>query len=115
MDPVPASAENARLLDVRPWGADTTQNAASPPIRPGCRLAGLAIGPVGKGESVRLWQELQPGTPVVALNATVEGTAGVSRVYPGNAAGVDWACAASPNSGIPCGVDRVFEGAAATR
>jgi DNA-binding LacI/PurR family transcriptional regulator len=52
------------------------------------RLAGLAIAPVGKGESVRLWQELRPGTPVVALNATVEGITGVSRVYPDNAVGV---------------------------
>jgi len=52
------------------------------------RLAGLAIAPVGKGESVRLWQELRPGTPVVALNAAVEGIDGVSRVYPDNAAGV---------------------------
>jgi DNA-binding LacI/PurR family transcriptional regulator len=52
------------------------------------RLAGLAIAPVGKGESVRLWQELRPGTPVVALNATVDGIAGVSRVYPDNATGV---------------------------
>jgi DNA-binding LacI/PurR family transcriptional regulator len=52
------------------------------------RLAGLAIAPVGKGESVRLWQELRPGTPVVALNATVTGIPGVSRVYPDNAAGV---------------------------
>jgi DNA-binding LacI/PurR family transcriptional regulator len=55
------------------------------------RLAGLAIAPVGRGESVRLWQELRPGTPVVALNASVEGIAGVSRVYPDNAAGVDLA------------------------
>jgi DNA-binding LacI/PurR family transcriptional regulator len=55
------------------------------------RLAGLAIAPVGKGESVRLWQELRPGTPVVALNATIEGVAGVSRVYPDNAAGVELA------------------------
>jgi LacI family transcriptional regulator len=52
------------------------------------RLAGLAIAPVGKGESVRLWQQLRPGTPVVALNATVDGIAGVTRVYPDNAAGV---------------------------
>ena len=42
-----------------------------------------------QGESVRLWQELRPGTPVVALNATVEGIADVSRVYPDNAAGVE--------------------------
>jgi LacI family transcriptional regulator len=55
------------------------------------RLAGLAIAPVGKGESVRLWQELRPGTPVVALNASAEGIAGVSRVYPDNAAGVELA------------------------
>jgi DNA-binding LacI/PurR family transcriptional regulator len=55
------------------------------------RLAGLAIAPVGKGESVRAWQELRPGTPVVALNATVEGITGVSRVYPDNAAGVELA------------------------
>jgi LacI family transcriptional regulator len=52
------------------------------------RLAGLAIAPVGKGESVLLWQELRPGTPVVALNATAAGIAGVSRVYPDNAVGV---------------------------
>src|SRR5580692_5740975 len=52
------------------------------------RLAGLAIAPVGNGESVRLWQELRPGTPVVALNASMEGFAGVSRVYPDNAVGV---------------------------
>jgi LacI family transcriptional regulator len=55
------------------------------------RLAGLAIAPVGKGDSVRLWQELRPGTPVVALNASVEGITGVSRVYPDNAAGVELA------------------------
>jgi DNA-binding LacI/PurR family transcriptional regulator len=55
------------------------------------RLAGLAIAPVGQGESVLAWQELRPGTPVVALNAAVEGIAGVSRVYPDNAAGVELA------------------------
>ena len=55
------------------------------------RLAGLAIAPVGKGESIRLWQELRPGTPVVALNASVQGIGGVSRVYPDNAAGVELA------------------------
>src|SRR5690242_13796989 len=33
------------------------------------RLAGLAIAPVGKGESLRLWQELRPGTPAVVLTA----------------------------------------------
>jgi LacI family transcriptional regulator len=55
------------------------------------RLAGLAIAPVGKGESVRLWQQLRPGTPVVALNATVDGITDVARVYPDNAVGVDLA------------------------
>jgi DNA-binding LacI/PurR family transcriptional regulator len=55
------------------------------------RLAGLAIAPVGNGESVRLWQQLRPGTPVVALNASMDGIAGVSRVYPDNAAGVQLA------------------------
>jgi DNA-binding LacI/PurR family transcriptional regulator len=55
------------------------------------RLAGLAIAPVGNGESVRLWQQLRPGTPVVALNASMDGIVGVSRVYPDNAAGVDLA------------------------
>jgi DNA-binding LacI/PurR family transcriptional regulator len=55
------------------------------------RLAGLAIAPVGKGESVLLWQELRPDAPVVALNATVEGITGVSRVYPDNAVGVELA------------------------
>jgi DNA-binding LacI/PurR family transcriptional regulator len=48
------------------------------------RLAGLAIAPVGTGESIQLWQELCPGVPVVALNASVEGAAGVSRVGPDN-------------------------------
>jgi LacI family transcriptional regulator len=52
------------------------------------RLAGLAIAPVGKGESVQLWQQLRPGTPVVTLNAFLTGITGVSRVYPDNAAGV---------------------------
>jgi LacI family transcriptional regulator len=70
------SAERERLL-VREMAAQ--------------RLAGLAIAPVGKGESVRLWQELRPGMPVVALNAAVAGITGVSRVYPDNAAGVELA------------------------
>lgn len=48
------------------------------------RLAGLAIAPVGTGESIRLWQELRPGVPVVALNASAAGIAGVSRVGPDN-------------------------------
>jgi DNA-binding LacI/PurR family transcriptional regulator len=52
------------------------------------RLAGLAIAPVGPGESIRLWQDLRPGAPVVALNAAVDNIAGVSRVGPDNAAAV---------------------------
>ncbi|HEX2743993.1 MAG TPA: LacI family DNA-binding transcriptional regulator [Streptosporangiaceae bacterium] len=55
------------------------------------RLAGLAIAPVGGGESVRLWQQLRPGTPVVTLNASMEGFTGVSRVHPDNAVGVELA------------------------
>jgi DNA-binding LacI/PurR family transcriptional regulator len=66
------------------------------------RLAGLAIAPVGKGESVRLWQELRPSTPVVALNATVEGVSGVSRVYPDNAAGVELAMRRLAELGHSC-------------
>jgi LacI family transcriptional regulator len=53
------------------------------------RLAGLAIAPVGTGESIRLWQELRPGTPVVALNATAGRITGVSRVGPDNRAAVE--------------------------
>ncbi len=66
------------------------------------RLAGLAIAPVGKGESVRLWQELRPGTPVVALNAAVDGAVGVSRVYPDNAAGVELAMRRLAELGHSC-------------
>jgi DNA-binding LacI/PurR family transcriptional regulator len=66
------------------------------------RLAGLAIAPVGNGESVQLWQELRPGTPVVALNATVDGITGVSRVYPDNAAGVELAMRRLAELGHAC-------------
>jgi LacI family transcriptional regulator len=52
------------------------------------RSAGLAIAPVGSGRSIRLWQQLRPGAPVVALNASVRGIKGVSRVMPDNAAAV---------------------------
>ncbi|HEY6277109.1 MAG TPA: LacI family DNA-binding transcriptional regulator [Streptosporangiaceae bacterium] len=52
------------------------------------RLAGLAIASVGTGEAIRLWQELRPGAPVVALNTAVAGARGVSRVHPDNAAAV---------------------------
>jgi LacI family transcriptional regulator len=66
------------------------------------RLAGLAIAPVGRGESLRLWQELRPGTPVVALNAAVEGIPGVSRVCPDNAAGVELAMRRLAELGHSC-------------
>jgi LacI family transcriptional regulator len=66
------------------------------------RLAGLAIAPVGTGESLRLWQELRPGTPVVALNAAVEGIPGVSRVYPDNAAAVELAMRRLAELGHSC-------------
>lgn len=53
------------------------------------RLAGLAIAPVGTGESIKLWQGLRPGAPVVALNASADSISGVSRVCPDNAAAVE--------------------------
>ena len=53
------------------------------------RLAGLAIAPVGTGESIRLWHDLRPGAPVVALNASAARITGVSRVCPDNAAAVE--------------------------
>ncbi|HXZ75713.1 MAG TPA: substrate-binding domain-containing protein, partial [Streptosporangiaceae bacterium] len=43
-----------------------------------------------------------PGTPVVALNAAVEGIAGVSRVYPDNAAGVGLAMRRLAELGHSC-------------
>ena len=52
------------------------------------RLAGLAIAPVGAGSSIRLWQQLRPGAPVVALNAAVRALKGVSLVMPDNLAAV---------------------------
>jgi len=52
------------------------------------RVAGLAIAPVGTGESIRLWHDLRPGAPVVALNASADGITGVCRVHPDNAAAV---------------------------
>ncbi|HEX4093629.1 MAG TPA: LacI family DNA-binding transcriptional regulator [Trebonia sp.] len=52
------------------------------------RLAGLAIAPVGTGDSLRLWQQLRPGTPLVALNGCADGLSGVSRVRPDAAAAV---------------------------
>jgi LacI family transcriptional regulator len=53
------------------------------------RVAGLAIAPVGTGESIGIWQELRPGAPVVALNGSADGSTGISRVGPDNAAAVE--------------------------
>ena len=53
------------------------------------RLAGLAIAPVGTGESIRLWHDLRPGAPVVALNASAARITGVCRVRPDNVAAVE--------------------------
>jgi DNA-binding LacI/PurR family transcriptional regulator len=55
----------------------------------GRHVQGLAIAPVGAGESIRLWQSLRPGAPAVALNAAVEGIDGVRRVAPDNETAVD--------------------------
>ncbi len=52
------------------------------------RIAGLAIAPVGTGESIRLWRELCPDAPAVALNASVARISGVCRVCPDNAIAV---------------------------
>jgi LacI family transcriptional regulator len=52
------------------------------------RLAGLAIAPVGAGASIHLWQQLRPGTPVVALNASLPGIKDLWLVSPDNAAAV---------------------------
>jgi LacI family transcriptional regulator len=52
-------------------------------------VQGLAIAPVGAGESIRLWQSLRPGAPAVALNAEIEGIDGVSRVRPDNRTAVE--------------------------
>ena len=53
------------------------------------RVAGLAIAPVGSGESIRLWQDLRPGAPVVPLNGSADGITGVSRVRPDATAAVE--------------------------
>ncbi|HTT53747.1 MAG TPA: LacI family DNA-binding transcriptional regulator [Streptosporangiaceae bacterium] len=55
----------------------------------GQRLAGLAIAPVGTGESIRLWQELRPGAPVAAVNASAARITGVCRVRPDSRAAVE--------------------------
>ncbi|MGH8879039.1 MAG: LacI family DNA-binding transcriptional regulator [Stackebrandtia sp.] len=48
------------------------------------RVAGLAIAPVGPGESVARWRELSPGKPTVVLNAVCSDAAGIMRVAPDN-------------------------------
>jgi LacI family transcriptional regulator len=48
------------------------------------QCAGLAIAPVGPGDALTQWQDLRPGLPTVALNATAQGITGVSRVCPDN-------------------------------
>jgi DNA-binding LacI/PurR family transcriptional regulator len=53
------------------------------------RLAGLAIAPVGTGESIRLWHNLRPTAPVVALNAAAAGITGICRVRPDSGAAVE--------------------------
>ncbi len=61
------------------------------------RCAGLAIAPVGNGESLELWAGLTRGTTAVALNATLAPGPGapdplvpdVPRVGPDNVAAVD--------------------------
>ncbi len=58
------------------------------------RVAGLAIAPVGAGESIRLWRELRSDAPVVALNGSTDGVTGVARVGPDNAAAVS--CRGAP-------------------
>ncbi len=52
------------------------------------RVGGLAIAPVGLGESIRRWQALEPGASKVALNATASGIERVTRVAPDNEAAV---------------------------
>ena len=53
------------------------------------RVAGLAIAPVGTGDSIRLWRELRPEAPVVALNGSADGVPGVSRVCPDHRVAVE--------------------------
>lgn len=48
------------------------------------RVDGLAIAPVGPGESIERWQELAGDSPLVVLNAHVPGRSGITRVSPDN-------------------------------
>jgi LacI family transcriptional regulator len=55
------------------------------------RVDGLAIAPVGAGESVRMWRSLQPDSRVVVVNATAPGIRGVAHVGPDNVQAVELA------------------------
>jgi DNA-binding LacI/PurR family transcriptional regulator len=66
------------------------------------RLEGLAIAPVGSGAAIRLWQQLRPGAPVVALNASVGAMTGVSLVAPDNHAAVGLAMQRIAELGHTC-------------
>lgn len=55
------------------------------------RVDGLAIAPVGAGDSVTLWRQLRPGAPTVVLNATAPGVKDVMHVGPDNASAVEQA------------------------
>jgi len=50
----------------------------------GRQCAGLAIAPVGSGESVHLWRSLAPDATTVTLNAATGPMDGVTRVAPDN-------------------------------
>ena len=55
----------------------------------GRQCAGLAIAPVGSGESVHLWRSLTPQATTVTLNAATEPIGGVTRVAPDNRTAVE--------------------------
>lgn len=55
------------------------------------RVDGLAIAPVGAGDSVTLWQQLRPGAPTVVLNAAAPGVSDVMHVGPDNPSAVEQA------------------------
>ena len=55
------------------------------------QVDGIAIAPVGAGQSVRLWRKLRPESRVVVVNATAPGVRGVSRVGPDNVRAVQLA------------------------
>lgn len=53
------------------------------------RVAGLAIAPVGTGESILRWQALRPRAPTVVVNAVAAGIENCSRVSPDNRRAVE--------------------------